>query len=140
MTYMLLIREPRGQRAERDDDEARATYDAMLRFGEGLARRGIMIAGESLSDDAHAVRVRVRDGEANLLDGPFTESKEMVGGFFLLDVDSRQEAIEIARQCPAAAFATVEVRELVPCHESAMPRLEPGSLAATAGSSARTPS
>ena len=62
-----------------------------------------------------AMRISIRDSKTTLIDGPFTESKEMVGGFFLLDVASAQEAIEIARQCPAAEFATVEVREVAPC-------------------------
>jgi hypothetical protein len=116
MAYLLLIREPRGQRAERNAEQGRQAYESMLKFGEGLAKRGILVAAESLRDDSHAVRISIRDGQTGLVDGPFTESKEMVGGFFLLDVTSKQEAIEIAKQCPAARFATVEVRELAPCY------------------------
>ncbi len=118
MAYLLLIREPRGQRADRNKEEALQVYEQMMKFGEGLSKRGVLVAAESLRDDAHAVRISIRDGDTRLIDGPFTESKEMIGGFFLLDVPTRQEAIEIARQCPAAKFATVEVRELAPCHES----------------------
>ena len=116
MAYLLLIREPRGQRADRNEEEGKQAYESMLRFGEGLAKRGILVAAESLRDDSQGVRVSIRDGKTGLVDGPFTESKEMIGGFFLLDVSSKEEAIEIARQCPAAAFATVEVRELAPCN------------------------
>lgn len=118
MAYLLIVRERRGQRAERTEAEGKETYDAMLRFGEALAKRGVLIAAESLMDDSRGVRVSIRDGETQLRDGPFTESKEMVGGFFLLDTASQEEAIEIARQCPAATFATVEVRELAPCYQS----------------------
>ena len=89
MSYMLLIAEPPGQRAE----------------------RGV----ESLANDAKGVRVQVRDGRSRLVDGPFTEAKEMIGGFFLLDVATRDEAVAIAQACPAAEWATVEVRELGPC-------------------------
>ena len=116
MAYLLLIREPRGQRAERNEEEGKQAYESMLKFGEGLAKRGILVAAESLRDDSHGVRISIRDGKTGLVDGPFTESKEMVGGFFLLDVTSKQEAIEVAKQCPAAKFATVEVRELAPCN------------------------
>lgn len=116
MAYLLLIREPRGQRAERNEEEGRQAYESMLKYGEGLAKRGILVAAESLRDDYHGVRVSIRDGKTGLVDGPFTESKEMVGGFFLLDVGSKEEAIEIATQCPAARFATVEIRELAPCN------------------------
>jgi hypothetical protein len=118
MAYLLIIREPRGQRAEHTDEEGRRVYASMLKFSDGLAKRGILVAAESLKDDSHGIRVSIREGESKLIDGPFTESKEMVGGFILLDVGSRQEAVEIAKQCPAARFATVEVRELAPCYES----------------------
>jgi hypothetical protein len=116
VAYLLLIHERRGQRAERNEEEGRQVYGAMLKFGEGLAKRGILVAAESLRDDADGVRVTIRAGKTGVVDGPFTESKEMVGGFFLLDVATKQEAIEIAKQCPAARFATVEVRELAPCN------------------------
>jgi hypothetical protein len=56
-------------------------------------------------------------GAARRLDGPFAEAKEMVGGFYLLQGVTRDEAIELARQCPAAEWATVEVRGLAPCFD-----------------------
>ncbi|RZL88131.1 MAG: dehydrogenase, partial [Variovorax sp.] len=110
MSYMLLIHEPVGQRAERTETEGRARYDEMLQWGAGLQARGVLKAGESLTDTAHATRVQVRGGRAQLLDGPFAEAKEMVGGFFLLDVGTREEALTIAASCPAAQWCTVEVR------------------------------
>ncbi len=116
MRYLLLIVEPRGQRETRTEDEGRALYAEMVRFGEGLAARGQLLASESLRPDRHGVRVRQRDGKPELRDGPFAEAKEMVGGFFLVDCASQQEAVAIARQCPAARWATVEVREAAPCH------------------------
>ena len=57
----------------------------------------------------------MRDGKPTLLDGPFSESKEMVGGYFILDVDTREEAVAIASELPAAEWATIEVREFGPC-------------------------
>lgn len=51
------------------------------------------------------------------MDGPFAEAKEMIGGFFLLTCETQEEAIAVARECPAAAWATVEARELGPCYE-----------------------
>ncbi len=88
----------------------------MVRFGEGLKARGLLKATESLRFDDDGVRISVRDGKPKLVDGPFAESKEMIGGFFLLDCDTREEAIAIASECPAAAWATVEVREIAPCY------------------------
>ncbi len=116
MSYLLLIMEPAGQRADRTEAEGRALYDAMVRFGEDLKARGLLRITEALRSDADAVRVRVRDGRTAMVDGPFAEAKEIVGGFFLLDCETREQAVAIAAECPAAAFATVEVRELGPCY------------------------
>ncbi|MBC8057492.1 MAG: dehydrogenase, partial [Rhizobiales bacterium] len=90
-------------------------YAQMLAFAETLKQRGVLRAVESLANDASATRVQVRGGRQSLVDGPFTEAKEMVGGFFLLDCKTRDEAVAIATECPAAAWCTVEVREVGPC-------------------------
>lgn len=116
MPYMLLVMEPPGQRKARTEDEGRAVYARMVRFGEELQRRGVLRGVESLRSD-DAVRVKVRNGERVLIDGPFAESKELVGGYFLIDVPTRAEAVAIAAQCPAAEFATIEVRGFGPCYE-----------------------
>jgi hypothetical protein len=112
---MLLIIEPAGQRRERTEDEGRALYDRMLRFAGDLQSRGLLIATQSLRSDADGVRVQVRGGKRSMVDGPFSESKEMIGGYFLLACESKAEAVAIAAQCPAAEWATVEVREFGPC-------------------------
>lgn len=117
MPYMLLIIEPVGQRATRNEAEGRDAYAQMQRFGQGLKERGLLLATESLKSQADAARVRVRHGRAHVLDGPFAEAKEMVGGFFLLTCKTRDEAVAIAAACPAAAWCTVEVRALAPCYE-----------------------
>jgi hypothetical protein len=114
---MLLIHEPTGQRATRTEAEGRAVYDRMLRFGEDLRARGKLVATESLSSQATATRVQVRDGQVQMNDGPFAEAKEMIGGFFLVNCDTREEALEIASQCPAAEWCTIEVRALAPCYD-----------------------
>ncbi|HEM7881295.1 YciI family protein [Burkholderia contaminans] len=115
MSYMLLIVEPTEQRAERTLDEGQALYARMVDFAETLKARGVLRGVESLERSERGTRVQVRDGETRLIDGPFAEAKEMVGGFFIVDVDTREEAIEIARQCPAAQWCTVEVRAVGPC-------------------------
>jgi hypothetical protein len=115
MAYMLMILEPRGQRAERGLPAGKEAYAQMLGFAEGLKQRGVLRAVESLATDAKAARVQVRDGRQSLVDGPFTEAKEMVGGFFLIDCETREQAVAIAAECPAAGWCTVEVREVGPC-------------------------
>ena len=116
MPYLLLIREPRGQRLTRNAQQGDAAYQSMLRFGAELREAGQLLASESLVADDEAVRVQRRDGRQTLTDGPFAEAKEMIGGFFLLNCTSRDEAVAIAGRCPAAEWATVEVRETGPCN------------------------
>jgi hypothetical protein len=119
MSYMLLIIEPTGQRQERGLEAGQAVYERMLRFTDELQQRGILAASNSLAATHRAVRLQVREGRQTLVDGPFAEAKEMVGGFFLIDVATRAEALEIAARCPAAEWATVEVRGVGPCYEDA---------------------
>jgi hypothetical protein len=118
MSYMLLIHEPRGQRATRTEAEGRAVYARMVEYAGELKSRGVLLAVESLQTERHATIVQKREGKARVIDGPFAEAKEMVGGFFLLDCKTREEAVEIAAQCPAAEWATIEVRATAPCYET----------------------
>jgi len=119
MAYMLLIIEPAGQRRSRTEAEGREVYERMLRFGQGLKERGQLIGFESLKSQVDAARVEVRSGKARVVDGPFAEAKEMVGGFFLVNCKTREEAVAIAAECPAAQWCTVEVRSLAPCYDEA---------------------
>ena len=115
MSYMLLIVEPKGQRRTRSADQGHDLYQRMLDYGEKLKAQGVLIASNSLREAA--VRLNVHGGRARMTDGPFTESKEFVGGFFLLDCASREQALQLAGECPAAEWATIEVREVGPCYE-----------------------
>jgi hypothetical protein len=116
MAYMLVILEDPAQRATRSRPEGEAVFQRMLDFADSLKRQDKLLAVESLASQHKAARVRVRAGQAQVLDGPFAEAKEMIGGFFLLDCATREEAVAIARRCPAAEWATVEVRETAPCY------------------------
>jgi len=120
MSYLLLIIEPTGQRVERGQEAGQAVYERMLGFTAELEARGELVASNSLASTERAVRLQRRAGELRTLDGPFAETKEMVGGFFLLNVATREQALAIAAQCPAAEWATVEVRQVGPCYEDAL--------------------
>jgi len=118
MAYVMLIIEPAGDRDTRAADVADARYQAMQDFTNELTRRGVLVTSQSLKSDTQGVRIRA-DGEGvRLTDGPFAEAREMVGGFFLLQNVNRDEALAIARACPAVGFATVELRETGPCNEA----------------------
>lgn len=111
-----LIHEPVGQRATRSRAEGEAAYDRMVQFSAELREQGKLLAVESLASQETGTRVQVRGGRAQVLDGPFSEAKEMVGGFFLVNCATREEAQALAARCPAAEWATVEVRETAPCY------------------------
>ena len=115
MNYVLLIMEEPGQRAKRSLPEGEAVYARMLDFAETLKAEGKLLAVESLQSDRSSRRVQVRNGQPRFIDGPFTETKEMIGGFFLVDCESLDAAAALAARCPAAAWATVEVRPAGPC-------------------------
>ncbi len=117
MPYMLLIVEPVGQRLERTPSEGQAVWERMLRYADDLQQRGVLLASESLEAQAAGARVRVRAGKAQVVDGPFVEAKEMIGGFFLVDVATREEAVALAAECPAAEWCAVEVRAVAPCSQ-----------------------
>jgi len=115
MSYLLLIVEPAGQRHDRGPEAGRAAYEQMLRYTDSLKARGVLAGTNSLK--SQGVRLSIRDGRRTVTDGPFTEAKEFVGGYFLLNVKTRDEALAFAGECPAAAWGTVEVRETGPCYD-----------------------
>jgi hypothetical protein len=117
MAYMLLVIEKPGDRSARSEAEGRGLYDRMLQFSADLKQRGLLTMAQALKSDASGVRISAQGGRAVLRDGPFVEAKEMVGGFFLLTCETREQAVQIARECPAAQWATIEVRELGPCFQ-----------------------
>jgi hypothetical protein len=117
MSYMLLIVEPKGLRRTRTEAEGRAMYEGMVNFSESLKARGLLTLSQSLKEDTCGARVKVRGGAISVVDGPFAEAKEMIGGIFLLTCETREQAIAIAAECPAASSTTIEVRELGPCFE-----------------------
>ena len=117
MNYMLLILEPTGQRQERTEEQGRDAYAQMVAFGNRLKARGQLVATESLASHRQAVRVSHAGGKAQVLDGPFAEAKEMIGGYFIVDCATFEETVTIARECPAAQWATVEVRAFAPCYD-----------------------
>ena len=114
MSYMLLIVEDPVQRRSVPRELGEQRMDQMTRWGESLGARGLLTAADALRSEP-ATRVQIRDGRRSLLDGPFAEAKEMIGGFFLLTCKTSEEAIAIAAECPAAQWSTVEVRQIGSC-------------------------
>jgi hypothetical protein len=107
MEFMLLFSEPRGALKG-----GAAELAAMQSFAAKLAGQGKLRRGAPLSDESAGVRVRVRGGSASISDGPFAETKEVLGGFCIVDVADRAEAVDIARRCPHAEYGVVEVHRV----------------------------
>jgi hypothetical protein len=116
VSYLLLVVEPVEQRSQRTEEEGREAYARMAQFAEELQARGVLRAVESLTSLKDAARVTASHGDARIIDGPFAEAKEMIGGFFLIDCETHAQAVEIAAQCPAAEWCTIEVRKVGPCY------------------------
>ena len=115
MPYMLLVMEARGRRDGRPTEQAQGECEEMNAFAESLKARGVHLASESLRSLDDGTRVETRGGKRSVVDGPYAEAKEIVGGFFLLDVPTREQAVALAAECPAAEWARIEVREVGPC-------------------------
>ena len=97
----------------RDDEFDAATFEADMRFNEEMAKAGVLIASEGLDPTAKPVAVGVKRGKRAPLDGPFAETKELVAGFYLIEVASRDEAIGWALRCPIArGHELLEIRQL----------------------------
>ena len=99
------------------ETDSATTTDLMPEMGEfagKLAAQGKMRGGASLRPRSEGARIRVSDGAASVTDGPFIETKEIIGGYFLIECADQNEAIEIAKTCPHARVGLVEVREVIP--------------------------
>jgi hypothetical protein len=84
----------------------------MGRFNEELVNAGVLLAGEGLTPGSKGVRVRFSKGQPQVSDGPFTEAKELIGGFWILQVKSMEEAVEWARRCPLGEGDMIEIRKV----------------------------
>lgn len=99
-------------------------FDECLQYDDALRRSGHCLASESLQPTRTAATVRVRDGKVNVTDGPFSETKEALAGFYLVEAANLDEAVAIAAKIPPAAVGSVEVRPIRPIREMAVTRAE----------------
>jgi hypothetical protein len=112
MRYILLICTDESVSEGLSPAEYSAALAEYAAFGEEIERRGILQGGERLRRTTDATTVQVRDGEVLVADGPFAETKEQVGGFYLVDCQDLDEAIEVASKIPGARYGTIEVRPI----------------------------
>jgi len=110
MKYLLMIYDAENQSPKPGTPEFDQMMAGYAAFTEKVQSKSVMLGGEPLEPIATATSVRKRDGAVQLTDGPFAETKEQLGGFYLLDCESLDEALEYAGEIPSAAWGTVEVR------------------------------
>ncbi len=113
MQYMLLIYESAEAFDARTGEDQAAFWGAWQAYADALKHAGVMAGGKGLEPPATGTTVRFREGERIVQDGPYADTKEQLGGFFLLDVAGLDAALEWASRCPAAWDGTVEVRPVL---------------------------
>jgi hypothetical protein len=118
MQYMLLIYNDPDAWTTMPEAERNAIYGAYGTFTEELQASGKMVAGDALQPITTATSVRVRDGETLTTDGPFAETKEALGGYYIVDVETLDEALEWGAKIPGATYGTIEVRPVVTDYET----------------------
>lgn len=112
MQYLLLIYEDERKVLGRDEQTRNQILAEYRAFSESLREAGQFVAADALQPTSTATSVRVRDGQAITTDGPFAETKEQLGGFYLVEADDLDQAISIAVRIPSARFGTIEVRPI----------------------------
>lgn len=113
MQYMLLIYDDQRVWGAMSEDERGGIIREYFAYGDELREAGKYVAGDALQPTTAAKSVRVRDGALSATDGPFAETKEQLGGYYLIDADSEDEAIEWAAKIPSARLGTIEVRPVM---------------------------
>ena len=111
MKYMLLMYADETK-APQNNDEIQAAYPAWSALGKELETAGVLIANNGLSPVSNATTVRIRDGRALTIDGPFAETHEQLAGYYLLECRDLDEAIGWAKKIPLATYGSIEVRPL----------------------------
>ena len=113
MKYVCLIYDEEKKAAAMTKAEGDAFMGEYFAFTEGIKKSGQYVGGEALQPVQSATTVRVRDGKMSTTDGPFAETKEQLGGFYLITANDLDEALQVASKIPSARIGSVEVRPVV---------------------------
>ncbi len=113
MQYLALIYDVETERQTWSEEQIQQNMDEYFSFTAETRANGQFIAGDALMPVATATSVRVREGEIVTTDGPFAETKEQLGGYYLLECKDLDEAIQLASKIPAARHGTIEVRPIM---------------------------
>ena len=124
MKYLCLIYENEKNWETMPQSDAEAIMKEYFAFTEDIRKNGKYVAGEALQPTPTATPVRVRNGKISTTDGPFVETKEQLGGFYLIDAKDLNDAIQVAARIPSARLGSIEVRPVVDFSAEAAQREE----------------
>jgi hypothetical protein len=113
MQYMCLIYDDENTWDNLPEDERNAVFAEYGSFTESIKGSGNYVAGDALQPTSTATTVRIRDGKTMVTDGPFAETKEQLGGYYLVEAKDVDEALKIAERIPSARYGSIEVRPVV---------------------------
>jgi hypothetical protein len=113
MRYALLIYASEQDWASQSEEQAQAQFQDYMAFTKDIVDRGIMQSGEALQATATATTVRVRNGETLSTDGPFAETKEQLGGYYVIEAKDLDDAIEVAARIPDVRRGSIEIRPIM---------------------------
>lgn len=114
MHYMLIYFENAEELSKRDNpEEAEAYWGGWNAYMGAMAQTGVMVSGNGLKPPTTGTTLRVVDGKRQVLDGPFADTKEMLGGYVIVDVDNLDDALEWAARAPCVSAGSVEVRPVL---------------------------
>jgi len=110
--YMLLLHDNPNAFADISPEAMQKIIEKYIAWGKKLREAGVMRAGDKLTDEPGRV-MRRKDGHVHVTDGPYSESKELLGGYYMIEADTYDKAVELARDCPQLEFGgTIEVRQV----------------------------
>jgi hypothetical protein len=118
MQYLLLIYSNESQGSQLSEAELGKVFGEYMEFSKGITASGHYKGGNRLDNTSKATTVRLRDGKRMVTDGPFAETKEQLGGYFLIEAKDLDEAIAIAAKVPGARWGSIEVRPILPVMSS----------------------
>ena len=112
MRFMMLMIPKGYEKAEPGTTPDAKAVEAMMKYNEELQKAGVLLALDGLHPPSAGARVSFSGGKPMVTDGPFIEAKEVLGGYWMIQVNSKQEAIDWARRCPAGDNEVIEIRQV----------------------------
>ena len=112
MRFMMLMIPKGYEQAQPGTVPSAEAVAAMMKYNESLQKAGVLLALDGLHPPSMGARVTFKGGKPKVTDGPFAEAKEVVGGYWMIQVKSREEAIEWATRCPGSENETIEIRQV----------------------------